>query len=137
MWAISPALCIAQGQLWLLEISSCSGVYMVGLLVQGRLKAQGCNCQPSLRLAVPLLLMCHATCAGPSRFVPLFGMRQYKPELERPAVSFDQQVRPPKGVRCGPLQAVCMLQCAERCDSYWGRSGTGCLGRRESTRGLV
>lgn len=29
----------------------------------------------------------------PSRFVPLFGMRQYKPEMERPAIDFDEQVQ--------------------------------------------
>lgn len=48
----------------------------------------------ALRLPAPVActLLLLLPPPGPSRFVPLFGMRQYKPGMERPAINFDEQV---------------------------------------------
>lgn len=39
----------------------------------------------------------------PSRYVPLFGYKQYNPESVREGVSFDEQVHPKYGVQCSAL----------------------------------
>jgi len=71
---------------------------------------------------------------GPSRYVPLFGGRRYRPEHERPAVNFDEQVGGVGGWVGGGMGRVLVKKDLTTKEIVSGAVAASALGGRTAVR---